>query len=294
MSWTLYRWVWQLCSPLHIGITPSGSLNRTRLYIPARNMWAALTAEIARCRSGTSFPDYQNVGQELQDHVRLSYLFPAEKVDDQWCAWLPQYRKAGLFWHREHGGIPPLAHRSFRQRLLTTRPGTAIEPVSDSAEEGTLREFELISPWWHCSKEKNVPVSVAMVGYLLCKGNDSKGNDICKKLLSIKKIYVGGDTRYGLGYLQRVDKADNLQLEGQFFGNTFESSNEIPIVQTNRVLAHVVAQGVSLLSGNMECISGWDMISGGMKSPLLTWKPGSGSDQECKFVIQEDGTWKAT
>jgi len=132
MSWQLYRWVWQLCSPLHIGTTPAGSLNRTRLYIPARTMWAALTAEVARQQAASSFPDYQQIGEMLREYARFSYLFPAENINGRWCAWLPRYEQGkeagGLFWHCEDGNVDPIPDRQLRQRLLDTRPGTAIRP----------------------------------------------------------------------------------------------------------------------------------------------------------------------
>jgi len=51
MSWTLYRWVWRLEAPLFLGMPPSGSLNRCRLYVPACNLWGALTAELAQRRA---------------------------------------------------------------------------------------------------------------------------------------------------------------------------------------------------------------------------------------------------
>lgn len=46
MAWQVYRWVWQLESPLHIGLVPAGILNRTRLYIPARTMWGGIDGRV--------------------------------------------------------------------------------------------------------------------------------------------------------------------------------------------------------------------------------------------------------
>ncbi|GIW70798.1 MAG: hypothetical protein KatS3mg102_0340 [Planctomycetota bacterium] len=56
MSWSLFRWTWQLESPLYVGMPPAGSLNRCRLYVPARALWGAVTAEIARAAAGGGFP----------------------------------------------------------------------------------------------------------------------------------------------------------------------------------------------------------------------------------------------
>ena len=77
MGWQLYRWVWELRSPLHIGMPPAGHANRCRLYIPAHVLWGALTAELARVLKGNSFPEYFyfEVGEALRKKLRLTYLF---------------------------------------------------------------------------------------------------------------------------------------------------------------------------------------------------------------------------
>lgn len=48
MTWALHYWSWQLDGPLYVGAPPAGSLNRARLYVPARALWGAVTAELAR------------------------------------------------------------------------------------------------------------------------------------------------------------------------------------------------------------------------------------------------------
>jgi hypothetical protein len=77
VNWRLFRWVWQLEAPLHVGMPPSGSLNRCRLYVPARALWGALTAEVAR-RAGNDFPSYAGGWAGHPGDARLTYLYPAE------------------------------------------------------------------------------------------------------------------------------------------------------------------------------------------------------------------------
>jgi len=282
MSWKMYRWVWQLRSPLHVGRTPAGALNRTRLYIPARTVWGAVTAELARSQS-LSFPNYQAVGKRLQQEARFSYLFPAQQVDGEWKAWLPQYQEGkGLMWKREDGG-DELKERPFRQRLLSTRPSTAIEPASDSAEEGTLREFEVINPYWR--GDNGSPEPVAMVGYLFFK-EDGLKND----LDSVQEIFVGGDTRYGLGHLVRVDFYD---AGHSFFSGAVVTLDVLtPIIQIAYALAHTLPSLPLKAYGALECIAGWDMVTGGLKRGELAWVPGSCWRANQKFIIQEDGLWQ--
>jgi len=42
MTWQLFQVTYELHSPLHIGYHKIGNLQRTRYYIPARNLWAAV------------------------------------------------------------------------------------------------------------------------------------------------------------------------------------------------------------------------------------------------------------
>jgi hypothetical protein len=290
MSWKMYRWVWALRSPLHVGDTPAGALNRTRLYVPARALWGALTAELARRQSADS-PDtssedpYRNAGQRLQQNTRLSYLFPAEQVHEEWKAWLPRYQGVnGLVWVREDDEGDACPERSFRQRLLSARPSTAIEPSTDSAEEGTLREMEVINPYWRDKSPPAEPNPVRMVGYLFCR--DPKLKD---DLEAVREIFIGGDTRYGLGRLARVD----LREARSFFAGTgVDLGKSTPVIEASWALAHIPAVSLPDGQGAMEWIGGWDVVTGGLKRGELAWVPGSCWRANQKFIIQEDGLWQ--
>lgn len=82
MSWSLHRWVWQLEAPLYVGMPPAGTLNRCRLYVPARAIWAAITADLAR-NGRNGFPKYAELGKQLREQARFTYLFPAEHLGDR-------------------------------------------------------------------------------------------------------------------------------------------------------------------------------------------------------------------
>ncbi len=305
MSWTLYRWVWQLRSPLHIGHTPAGALNRTRLYIPARNMWAALTAEIARQLSPSSFPDYQQIGQSLQAHVRFSYLFPAEKVDGRWCAWLPRYEQrkggGGLFWHREDGNVDPVPDRQFRQRLLDTRSGTAIAPGSGTAEEGSLREFEYVMPYWRPKDGQSEPQPVAFVGYVFLKDpasqaeKEKEDKEILKRAREIRELFIGGEIRYGFGRLTLIPFSEQEPWEPtkQCFGYNVNwgndrNDNAVSIQSPEYLLAHSLDADVA--AGDREVLFGWDW-----QTPRhlngLHWMPGTSLKASQSYMIDEVGRW---
>ena len=48
MTWTAYRVVFKLRSPMHIGCGKVGNVQRTRPYVIGRNFWGALTMRLTR------------------------------------------------------------------------------------------------------------------------------------------------------------------------------------------------------------------------------------------------------
>ena len=289
MRWVLYRWIWQLRAPLHIGYTPAGALNRTRLYIPARNMWAAFTAEIARGQAGSAFPNYEDIGRELQEHARFTYLFPAERVGDRWYAWLPRYEEgSGLCWHREDGPKEP--DRRFRRRLLYTRPSTAIAPGSGAAEEGTLREVEYIATHWkpaQASRRDSSPV--AFVGYMFLKNTVPQTlEDVLK---DIREVFIGGETRYGFGRLKLIPFAEQFPWEETHtcFGYKVLLAEREPQVNNP---SYLMAHGsVTEAKGEWEILFRWDWQTIQVENHPL-WKPGSLIANEKSFVVRPDGLWQ--
>lgn len=284
MSWLLYRWVWVVETPLHIGMSPAGMLNRTRLYVPARTLWGALTAQKARAQGdpANSSPDYKTVGQEIRQDFRFGYLFPAEEVGEEWKAWLPRYTETGLVWEREGNEGQGLEDRKFRMRLLSTRPGTSIDPETDTALEGSLREFEVINPFWRSEKGAH---RVGLVGYVFVR----------QKPQFPSELFCGGDTRYGLGLIRRMKcvqatsffdwQVDLKQENAVLFVNTREGGGP-------RVLAHVEADSIQL-RGEYEVVGGWD--EGRLQAASkLYWKPGSVKDGPVRCEIVQDGYWKGT
>ena len=286
MSWTLLRWTWRLESPLFVGALPAGSLNRCRLYVPSRALWGALTAELARRREN-GFPNYQNEGTILRENTRFTYLFPAEWDGKHWRAWLPRYElRSGLVWRREdrQDGERDLADRQMRLRLVDARPGTAIDPDSDSAEEGSLRETECVLPLW-----RNNGAPVAFAGYVFLK------NDLAE-LRDIAVLFLGGDTRYGLGRVRRVG---DWTSASDVFGAQVDLNQLAPSIRSNWLLAHTYQDGGGPeIIGSQESLAGWDRtkaVSFQSLSETPLWTPGSRirDDGQAKdWEISEDGTWQ--
>lgn len=284
MNWTLFRWTWRLESPLFVGALPAGSLNRCRLYVPARALWGALTAELARRREN-GFPSYETEGTRLHENTRFTYLFPAECDGKHWRAWLPRHEERdGLVWRREDQSDSKhdLTNRQMRMRLLDARPGTAIDPDSDSAEEGSLRETECVLLQWRSSGSP-----VAFVGYVFLKQD-------LPELRDVTALFLGGDTRYGLGRLRRLD----MTPASDVFGVRARMSEDVPVIQSRHLLAHAQrSDGVAEIVGSQELLAGWDRTRHDPFHPIAQmplWTPGSRvrDGGVADWEIGENGIWE--
>jgi CRISPR-associated protein Cmr1 len=210
---------------------------------------------------------------------------PRNQPDQVWLAWLPRYKqKEGLVWEREDGET--LSDRSFRQRLLITQPGTAINPSSDTAEEGTLRELELISPRWRSSAEAASLQPVGLMGYVFCQSSE-----VWPQLQAVEELFIGGDTRYGLGQLTRERRKEPERAD-RLFGSPVSLSSNHPVVHARYALAHVEVQAKDPVQGALECLQGWDSLDGGTTGSGMTWVPGSEFMKEADCAITEQGLWR--
>jgi hypothetical protein len=283
MSWSLHRWVWLIEAPLFVGAPPAGSLNRCRPYVLARGIWGALTSESAQARA-IGFPDYRQQGESLRDRARFTYLYPAARVKGAWLAWLPEYVPGpGLVWRQEdytttsNGAVPD---RQFRRWLIDARPGTAIDADSDTAAEATLRETECVMTHWRPgSPTGRDPVSLA--GYVFLKDIQVADLDASTTL------FVGGDTRYGLGRIRRIKlaKADTV------FGARTVLDGGDPVVVGPRVLGH--GMSARQLQGAQEALTTWDRTADDPLIPISKprWAPGSRSPGDVAWRIDREGTW---
>jgi hypothetical protein len=287
LTWTVHRWVWRLEAPLFIGMAPAGALNRCRPYVPARVLWGSVTAEVSRSRSGQSFPDYGGLGREVAENCRFTYLFPGEKRGDKFLSWMPRFeygRIRGFQWHCEEVN-KSLSDRDFRRRLLDARPGTAITPESDSASEGTLRETECLNPWWRDSTAQGEANATLLLGYVFCRSDDLRAH-----LNNIDTLFVGGDTRYGLGKISRLRHIDSDDVS--VFGKQVELDGEHPKIQSEIVWGHALEDRQSPIQGmqgEKELLAGWDQ--GRPWRGASAWVPGSFLEEAAFWSIDRDGYW---
>jgi hypothetical protein len=72
MGWNFYKVTLEAKSPIHIGYGAKlGTVAKTRYYILAKHMWAALTNVLAQKHS----ENYKTVGDALKMHPRFSYFY---------------------------------------------------------------------------------------------------------------------------------------------------------------------------------------------------------------------------
>jgi hypothetical protein len=272
-------------SPLFVGVPPAGALNRCRTYIPVRPVWGAVTAEIARSTSSDAMPDYVSTGKEVKECFRFTCLFPAEKREDHYTSWTPHYVKdRGLQWccDNEEDSI---TDRSFRKRLLITRPGTAVSPETYSASDGSLRETECINQWWRYTQKTTPLCAVYMLGYIFQKGNPR----IDTTIKGIDSLFIGGDTRYGLGRMHLVD----FSVATTVFDKHVKLDEESPLIQSKVSYGHACESEQDCseaMIGNKELLAGWDY--GNPLSARIAWVPGSSLliEPPC-WAINKDGYW---
>jgi hypothetical protein len=274
---------------------PAGSLKRTRLYVPARALWGALTAELSRHEAEGKEPQYQTVGESLQDGYRFSYLFPAEESGGTWKVWLPTYRGAlGLGWHHEDRHESVVSDRQFRRRFISTRPGTSIDPTTDAADDGSLRETECIEMRWRKEHGRDAG-TVAMVGYVFIRTTKAKDKYATgrRRLDDVDTLFIGGDGRYGLGRIRRVSL--EMVKSAMIFGVPATLDSAAPQIVTGSVFAHAVTDNAEpAMAGALELLGGWDRGSVrrlDQGSPL--WQPGSYSHGAAKWTVEPEGTWRS-
>ena len=206
MSWIQYRVIFRALSPVHIGSHKLGYIERTRYYIPGKNIWAAFTENITRTGAATDTNAYKAIGDALKKNLLISYFFPATEKDIA-NPLLPRYTPLLPHYTPEDGlKYGSYTAAQFEKIFITSYGQTAILPHSNTAEDNSLHESECIQ---HIVtiKEENLPVY--FVGYIFIRENAmlseqklgwDDGDISIKNICS--EIFIGGDRRYGWGHLQ--------------------------------------------------------------------------------------------
>lgn len=287
MIWRGFRWRFRVESPLHIGFRNIANLQRTRPYVPARNLWAAASARITEW-FGTSA--YAEIGEDVSAHIRFSYLYL--QVD-------------GLVL------LPPL-DREHERLLLDSLASTALDPGSTTAEAGSLHEIEVVLP-----RTRQVsPYQVTLLGLLWVRDGDGRAVEVASaeaggtpllrgeggEAVPAKELFswlqIGGERCYGLGRIRLLELVPlESQNAGPFDGVWNGSDAAGPRVDLSakaRTWAHAVV-GSAAVAGDLEALVGraWSERGTGrqLTQGSLCWSPGSVCQKPQAFRVSAQGTW---
>ena len=133
MTWYLYLITFKLLTPLHIGFHKVMHLFRTRLYVPAKPFWGALTAKMTRYFKSNNYCD---IGNALKEVMRFGYFYLSDGKE----IFIPKYEEKGIKYGK-------LSRIEFEKKFLYSLTSTAIDPYSSTAEEQMLHEVEYINPY---------------------------------------------------------------------------------------------------------------------------------------------------
>ncbi|MEM4217236.1 MAG: hypothetical protein QXZ09_04385 [Candidatus Methanomethylicaceae archaeon] len=285
MAWQVFKATYELRSPLHIGYHKVGNVQRTRYYIPARNLWGAVTEALTRRGFATGVlktvrpDDYKAVGEWVKTHCAFGYWF----IEENGTALAP---------HNEDGALKygPYRVADFERLYLRAHVTTALDASTTSAEEGSLHEVEFIAPYTKEGKHTWV------AGWVFL--DDEARQHLCGKHIWrawLGNLQVGGERRYGFGNLRLVNYVGIRRLEDGYSLNTEALRPQITISRGRPLLAHTIVNGVNA-KGMIEPLV-WRVTTSsnyfGMNLSFgaMCWEPGAVLSNEYTFELTEEGLW---
>lgn len=287
MSWTVFRLVFRLESPLHMGWRKAGNLQQTRRYVTGRAWWGCCTSSLARVLDSS---DYAGLGNLVRDHLLFGYFYPATTVDEPL---LPRWENG----HLHFGGW---RMDEFDSRFLSSLASTAIDRRVGSAEEGSLHEVEYLAS----SSIGGEPV--LLVGHLFARECDvlsvSDGDlVVCGRRLFAEVLpvaQIGGEQRYGFGRLL-LERGETRQVE-DVFGLPIDAGGPRPRVNVpegRSLLAHTRVDGLEA-TGDVEPLVSreWDEEHGpGRRTRLLAvcYAPGAVTHANVTLSVGAFGIWES-
>jgi len=278
MTWTHYRLVFRLLSPLHVGYRKVGNLMQTRTYVPGKVLWAALTARITRDdHDGSQGTKYRDIGELVQEYFRFGYLWPS--LDGQMPYW-------------------PWEHSDFDYLLLASYASTALNYDRQAAEEGLLHETEYIA-----SVARNGQ-PVYLVGDLWVREGDLPP-DLANWQRAFQNLQLGGERAYGWGRVRCCTdwQARRDETVGEHKWREQNGEAVLTIKAGKKLTAHARAAGHGAISGvvgAVEPLVGWERNNASssnnpwrLSSAIVCWAPGSRVEHGVKVRISENGIWEA-
>ncbi len=304
-TWTHYKLVFRLLSPMHIGYRKVGNLMQTRSYVPGKVLWAALTARITRdYHGGSRGSEYKDIGDSVQQYFRFGYLWPSLDGDKPYFPW---------------------EHDDFDYLFLGSYASTALNYEQGAADEGLLHEVEFIAPYarrdhYGDSRGKeqarntqhaSAVSKVYLVGDLWVKENVSDKLPNWRE--AVRTLQLGGERHYGWGRVRCCTDWDEKQegsgqtVAGYHWNEQNKEQDKKEVVLTlpkdARLTAHAKAvnngDALSGIAGPIEPLVGWERNNDDnaknpwkLSSAVVCWAPGGRVKQEIQVQIGDNGIWK--
>jgi len=276
MAWTMYTAIYELRSPLHIGYHKVGNVQRTRYYIPARNLWGAVAEALTRrgfVSKGVSQGHYQQIGTWVKDHCAFGYWF----IQENGQLLYPYYDEGQLRYGH-------LTAADFERRYLNAHVTTAIDPSTTSAEEGSLHEVEFIAPY------NRDGVQTRVGGLVFLDETAQAALDWCYWLSTLQ---VGGERRYGFGMLRLV-KMESVN-ESQIDRTGTRPRQSVP--KGAPLLAHTVIASSIRVRGQIEPLVGRitsqsHAFGSDLTPGIVCWTPGSVPMNDVQVQFEPEGHWR--
>lgn len=288
MAWQMFKATYELRSPLHIGYHKVGNVQRTRYYVPARNLWGAVTEVLTRkdfaskiLKTGSS-NDYLAVGDWVRAHCAFGYWFVMENGDSLFPHYSNRRWKYG-----------PYDAFEFERRYLTAHVMTALDPLTTFSEKDTLHEVEFISAF-------TLGGARTLIGGIILLDEEAFQYLGTKDKWDpwLGHLSVGGERKYGFGQLRLINFESIDLLEDGYSVYLFSLRPHITVDKGRPLLAHAIAQGVDA-KGQIEPLV-WrqtllsSLFGKNIKFGALCWVPGAIVTKKYKYEITGEGLWKIT
>ncbi|MBN1485635.1 MAG: hypothetical protein JXA37_13050 [Chloroflexia bacterium] len=201
MSWHGYRLEYRLLSPLHIGYRRLGNIQRTRYYLPGRNLWGAITARLTRALYPGPLPaDYIAVGDYVREHLIAGYFFLRPDGGE------PLYPRL----EGRDCAYGALSEAEFEARHVHSISSTALSAPTITAEEASLHEIEYLAPRVQAGPAAGRPVYLTGALYLDQDRSTAplplQATADAALLTLLDELFVGGEQGYGFGRLVQEGK----------------------------------------------------------------------------------------
>ena len=275
MGWTMYTAIYELRSPLHIGYHKIGNVQRTRYYIPARNLWGAVTEALTRrgfSTAGAPQGDYQQIGEWVKTHCAFSYWF----IQENGQLLYPNYDEGKL----KYGY---LTVADFERRYLDAHVTTALDPSTTSAEEGSLHEVEFIAAYNQDGMQTRVGGWVFL---------DETAQAALDWRGWLSDLQVGGERRYGFGMLRLIEMEPATESQIDLTGTRPRRS----VPKGAPLLAHTVVASSIRVRGQIEPMVGRmtsqsHAFGSNLTAGIVCWTPGSVPMDDIRVQFEPEGHW---